>query len=314
MLNWLVFAFANVVLYTANPYPIWRYLRRHRRLPNVAHPRSYPERMLWRKIVDHNPLFVEFTDKLACKEYCKRICPDLAVPGTLWVGDDADEIPAEVLAGDVFVKTSHGYNFNYCVREGQVDRVDLKRTTDRWLHAVHGRKHHEWAYFHVKPRLFVEKSIGDAKGALIELNVRASNGHFVLGSIIGHNKTPEQWNVYLDAEGRPMPAPGDKDGAPIAQLPGEISVMAPYRSALKFASTLSVGVDYARFDFMWNGVDLFMGEITVYPSAGVPELVNSQVSGLVLSGWDLGASAFFRVRHKGFKRIYSAVLARQLAW
>ena len=43
------------------------------------------------------------------------------------------------------------------------------------------------------------------------------------------------------------------------------------------------------------------------------EFVNSQVSGLVLSGWDLGASAFFRVRHKGFKRVYSAVLARQLA-
>lgn len=309
----LLFAFTNALLYAANPKSVWHYKRRHGRLPNVAHPQSYSERMLWRKLVDHNPLFVEFTDKLACKDYCQRLCPDLAVPKTLWVGNDADDIPASVLEGDVFVKANHGYNFNYSIRQGQVDRAELKRTTGRWLAAVHGRRQHQWAYSHVKPRLFVEESIGDATGDLIEINIRASNGRAILGSVIGHNKTPEQWSVYLDTAGNPMPAPGDADDSPPKQLPSNLSVMDPYRKALSFASALSAGVDYARFDFMWNGTHLYAGEITVYPSAGVHELANTRVRELILRGWDLRSAWFLRTRQRGPKRLYAAALAGQLS-
>jgi hypothetical protein len=105
-------ALANAVLYTAHPRSVLRYRHRFGRLPNIANPRRYTERMLWRKIVDHDPQFVVFSDKLAAKDYCKRICPDLPIPNTLWIGDDADAIPDELLRGDVFVKANHGYDFN----------------------------------------------------------------------------------------------------------------------------------------------------------------------------------------------------------
>ncbi|RAZ88439.1 hypothetical protein DPM33_23190 [Mesorhizobium hawassense] len=35
--------------------------------PNPAAPTRHDESMLWRKIGDHNPLFVTLTDKLAAK-------------------------------------------------------------------------------------------------------------------------------------------------------------------------------------------------------------------------------------------------------
>jgi hypothetical protein len=212
-------ALANAVLYTAHPRSVLRYRHRFGRLPSIANPRRYTERMLWRKIVDHDPQFVVFSDKLAAKDYCKRICPDLPIPNTLWIGDDADAIPDELLRGDVFVKANHGYDFNCCIRGGHVDRAALKETADRWLRSVHGVSTGEWAYSQIEPKLFVEDSVGDAEDDLIEFNVRAGNGRAIVGSVIGHNKKPNQWLAYLDLEGNPTAGTTDRDGAPPAPLP-----------------------------------------------------------------------------------------------
>jgi hypothetical protein len=63
-------------------------------LPNPAAPESYHELVLWRKILDRNPLFVTLTDKLAAKAHISSACPELALPRTLWSGRDAIDIPS----------------------------------------------------------------------------------------------------------------------------------------------------------------------------------------------------------------------------
>lgn len=312
MLTRLILALSNATLYAANPVPVWRYHRRFRRLPNVSNPQRYSERMLWRKIVDHNPKFVVFSDKLATKGYCQRICPDLPVPRTLWSGTDADAIPEEILRGDVFVKANHGYDFNYRVRGGRVDRAALKEQADRWLRSVHGLSTGEWAYSRVEPTLFVEESIGDAEGDLIEFNVRASDGRPILGSVIGHNKTPAQWVVYLDLDGNPTAGATDRAGTPAPPLPDNVDVRRPYQLALRYTERLSVGVDYARFDFMWNGTDLYGGEITVYPSAGYQEITEPSIHSAIMTGWDLRTSHFLTTPHTGIRRVYADALRRRL--
>jgi hypothetical protein len=90
-----------------------------------------------------------------------------------------------------------------------------------------------------------------------------------------------------------------------------MDVLKPYRLALRYAEQLSVGVDYARFDFMWNGADLYGGEITVYPSAGNQDIVNSTIHSAIMTGWDLEMSHFLRTRHTGIRRIYADALRRR---
>jgi hypothetical protein len=309
----IVISLANALLYARNPVAIARYIQWVKRLPNVACPRRYSERMLWRKLVDRNPLFIIFTDKLAAKEYCQRMCPDLAIPRTLWVGEDADAIPDDLLRGDVFVKTNHGYKFNYCIRNGKVDRADLKKKTSRWLAVTHGIWSAQWAYAQVPPKLFVEEAVGDARGGMIEFNIRASNGRPILGSVIGHNKLKNQWTVYLDLDGKPTAGTKHRDGDPIPRLPEGLDIGEPYRMALDYTRRLSVGVDYARFDFLWNGATLYGGEVTVYPAAGMEEIANPGVHATLVGGWDLAASHFLRTSHAGPRRIYAGALRRLVA-
>lgn len=307
----LTFALTNAVLY-ANNFHLVRYYRRDRgRFPNIANPRLYSERMLWRKTMDRNPLFVVFSDKLAAKDFVQQRCPGLAVPRTLWVGSNAHQIPEDVLRGDVFVKANHGCDFNRRVR-GACDRAALKTETDQWLASIYGRKYGEWAYSEVTPRLFVEEAVGDAAAGLIEFNVRASNGKAVLGSVIGRCKLPDQWVVYLDPAGVPTLGMKDKDGDPIKPLPPGLNLLEPYLRAVEYSRRLSTGVDYARFDFMWNGSVLYAGEVTTYPARGTTDPANKFTREKTIGGWDLLQSHFLKSAHTGWKRIYAGALIRQL--
>jgi len=173
----VLFAEANAALYAKSIRLVGRYWRKFGRLPNIAVPRRYSERMLWRKVVDHNPLFVCFSDKLAAKEYVRQRCPDLPIPRTLWIGGDADAIPEALLRGDVFVKASHGCNFNLRLRGGPCDRDDLRRRTRRWLRSCFGRKDGQWAYSGVTPRLFVEEAVGDVETAASSLTVTGASSN-----------------------------------------------------------------------------------------------------------------------------------------
>lgn len=306
-----VLAAANGFLYAANHRRVRHYRRLFGRRPNIANPQTYSERMLWRKLVDHNPQFVVFCDKLATKEFMRRRCPNLPQAKVRWVGQDAEAIPDEVLRGDVFVKASHGCDFNHRIRGGKYDRAVLREKTRRWLGSVYGVGSGQWAYSQVKPQLFVEEAVGDAEGDLIEFDVRASNGIPLLGSIVGKCKTPAQWRVYVDPAGVPTRGMEDLEDSPLKSLPSELALEGPYRRAVQFAKTLSAGLDYARFDFMWNGRELFGGEITVYPAAGNTEPANAAANALTLSGWDLRHSHFAKVQHNGWKKCYADALKRR---
>jgi hypothetical protein len=307
-----IFAVANAVFTRKNKGLIQNYRQRHGRQPDIANPRRYTELMLWRMIVDRNPQFVVFSDKIACKEYVKRRCPDLLVPRTLWTGRDANAIPDEILRGDVYVKANHGCNYNQRIRGGHFDRAVLKQQTDGWLGSVYGQESGQWAYSRVEPRLFVEEAVGDVEEGMVEFNVRVGNGRAILGSMILGCKTPGQQVGYFDTDGRPTQGMTDPEGSPVVEMSVSPSVMEPYRGAVRFAEQLSVGVDYVRCDFMWNGKELFGGEITVYPAAGLHEPANTRVRTVTLNGWDLRQSHFLKSPQKGWARIYAGALKRQL--
>jgi hypothetical protein len=215
--------------------------RLHRRWPNVANPHRYSERMLWRKLIDHDPQFAVFADKLATKEYVERRCPELPQPRTLWVGRSADEIPDDVLRGDVFVKASHGCGFNWRVRDGPCDRAALRRACEEWMATVYGARFGEWAYSQVEPRLFVEEAVGDAAAGLLEFDIRAAHGKAILGSVLGRCKQPDQWLVSLGLNGLPTHGTRDRTGDPIQQLPAGMEVRESYLRAVRFAERVSEG-------------------------------------------------------------------------
>src|SRR5687768_977285 len=174
-----VFFLTNAYVYARN----FRVLRKTRNeagvWPDVARPRRYIDRILWRKLIDHSEQVVTFCDKLAAKRYVRERCPDLPVAEVLWVGEDAREIPDHLLSGEreVYVKCNHGCEFNLRVgRDHRVDRATIEARVSAWITNDYGKRWGQWGYRVVPRRIFVEEAVGDVERGLLDISIRASDG------------------------------------------------------------------------------------------------------------------------------------------
>ena len=111
----LIFWLVNLWAYCRHPFLVARFFRALKYLPSIALPDNYNEKILWRKVFDHNPLIGALSDKLWAKQYFQEHCAGIQTAEVLWSGDRASDIPSEVLQGTVVVKTNHGSGFNYFV-------------------------------------------------------------------------------------------------------------------------------------------------------------------------------------------------------
>jgi len=266
--------------------------------------------MFWRKVFDHNPLFVTFCDKIATKEYIRTILPEARLPETLWVGSNVDDIPEELKTRDLVLKANHGSSQNHFGRldGGMFD--DVRKKTSRWLQCGYGRCTHEWGYFRARRLLFLEERLSGADGdMLVDVSVRCSDGSAILASAITGNKTDHRLVGYYDIDGNRMQALEEK--FPSEQLlPEEFELPASFSLAVDYARRLSRGVDYARYDFLCIGQRIYPGEITVYPGAGMTSADDDGLDHIVLEGWDISRAWFLQTPQSGWRAVYARA-ARQ---
>ncbi|MBN9220433.1 MAG: hypothetical protein J0I79_20995 [Mesorhizobium sp.] len=275
-------------------------------LPNPAAPARYHELLLWRKILDRNPLFVTLTDKLAAKAYIRDACPEIAIPRTLWSGRDAGDIPADLLAGTVLVKTNHGCAMNMLVSHGEPDRAAIVRRANRWLRKRYGRRNGEWAYWPVVPSVFVEERLALSGGAIAtDIKVHVCSG--VISHVWVEDKLAKR-SVLFDREANPLPGrdpdyPREDQGLPVnARLVDHV------REAISIAPGIAGDLDYIRVDFLVTDDRLYAGEITAYSAAGYGTWTNPAIAAEIEQLWRLDQSAFLRRQHNGMTRLYADAL------
>jgi hypothetical protein len=312
-----IFWLVNLFAYIRHPFNVRLFRRRVGYFPNVARPRRYNEKMLWRKIFDHNPLFVTFADKLATKSLISRICPSLGIAEVLWVGDDVSTIPADVLERPIVIKASHGCGKNFFPKVGKAGRDIPVDRINGWLEQVHGRARLEWAYGLAGRKLFAEELILPDEGdELVDLSVHAVDGAPAFIEAIIGNKTANQRKGYFRTDGARWPELERKRPEHVRRrppLPEDFRLPPSYAEALVHTRRLSAGVDYARFDFIAASDRLYAGEITVYPGSGITRHTDFLVYNAVVSDcWNLSKSWFLLARHRGIRRSYAKALSRFL--
>ncbi|WP_137929897.1 ATP-grasp fold amidoligase family protein [Mesorhizobium comanense] len=304
--NRIVLSAARLWLTLRHPVLIVRFFMKLGYLPNPAAPTRYHELLLWRKILDRNPLFVTLTDKLAAKAYIHAICPEIAIPRTLWRGRDAADIPQDLLTGAVVVKANHGCAMNMFVCDGKPDRADIERKARRWLRKRYGRRNGEWAYWPVVPSVFVEERLALSGGTIAtDIKVHVCSG--VICHVWVEDKHAKR-SVLFDRKANPLPGrdpdyPGEDQGLPVnARLLDHV------RQAISMAPGIAGDLDYIRVDFLVTDDRLYAGEITAYSAAGYGTWTNPAIAAEIEHLWRIDQSAFLRRRHKGVMAVYANAL------
>lgn len=316
LLDTLTLALANAYVYLRHPVNILRFWYRVGYLPKVATPRRFSEKLLWRKVFDHNPAFETFCDKLKAKEYTEAADTQRDIPETLWVGTDPEQIPPELLDSPVAIKANHGCGYNLFPEQGRPLDASQKRRLQGWLRRAYGRSRLEWGYRSVERRIFVEALVhGGQPDSLVDLSVHAVSGEAILIEAIVGAKTRQQQKGYFKLDGSRWPEL-EKSGSgadPKRRLPPEFELPSCYLEAVASTSTLGDAIDYARFDYLVVGARLYAGEITVYPGSGLSHAVSfKNYNAHVGRCWDISRSWFLKTRHTGCTGWYARALRRWL--
>lgn len=305
MKNHLIVSMSNLWIYLWYARVIIRHVLTCGEIPNVAHPKTVNEKFLWRKVFDRNPAFISLSDKLLCKQIAKQQCPNILLPKVLWVGEDAAEIPAVYLQGDVIVKATHGSGFCFPIFGGKYDRDELLTVTGDWMGTRYGWRHWEWGYFGVRPQLYVEELILDENGGYgtTEAKMYVYSGK-IRQIVLIYDRQLEPSATVLHGDWTNSSSTNSMGiGGADRPLPTNPEIIE--ETALQLCN----GFDHMRCDLYLVGSKIFFGEYTLYNQGGYI-LLNNDDELLAAQGasWDIRQSWFLTEPQSGPKAVYAKAL------
>ncbi|WP_429571364.1 ATP-grasp fold amidoligase family protein [Paraburkholderia sp. UCT70] len=255
------------------PAPLFLSLLHHKyigRYPNLLRPTTFNEKIL-QKSLRPDPWLTELTDKLTVRDYVARklgeshLIPLLAAPET-FTKEVFDAVP------DSFVmKANHGSTYVKVVRNKSATSFEeLRDLANHWMSLDFYKIGREKHYRPIKPRIFFEQLLLDESGNVppdYKLQCfGAKSGRLVIYILVisdrfGADTRGDLYDVnwnHLDVvigeykpSENPPPRPDNLDAIVDAGI------------------KLSADFDYVRVDLYSPNNQIYFGELTFTPGAGV---------------------------------------------
>ena len=235
---------------------------------NLKDPRSFTEKIIWRKIYDRNPLFPVITDKLRVRDYLRQklgaeAAEEILIPLYYHSADPA-ALPFDDLPVPFVIKPNHSNAKVIFVKDiNGINREEVIAKCRQWLSKTHGFYRFEWAYQKIKPEILVEKMLLDDdvkipndykfhvfQGKCKRIAVcsdRFSGGRRVTGYDVNWNYSDVVTN---DPDGQDIPKPEN------------------FSKMLALVEKLGEDLDYVRVDLYNIQGRIYFGELTIYPLSG----------------------------------------------
>jgi glycosyltransferase involved in cell wall biosynthesis len=237
---------------------------------NIADPKTYNEKLFYRKYFQKNSLFPQLTDKIEVRKYVKEFAPETPII----YADTYNNFNEIKFLTDCVVKANHGSGWHFFFVDGEffdkkwnkISEQTAQKMADGWLTKFYCNDNnfrYQWAYGEIKPRLIVEEFVG--KHTLTDIKFHCFDGEIVMIKHYKDRHAKPKVRVYNESweivEGL------DKFGFYNWYTENEPE---PYGFAemKSIAQKLSKGIDYCRVDFLHKGDAFYFGEITLYNANG----------------------------------------------
>jgi hypothetical protein len=243
--------------------------RRIGRFPNLKRPTAFNE-MILRHCLHPDPRWAQLTDKLSVREYVRRkigdeyLIPLVAVPDT-FTQEVFDSLPSSFV-----MKANHGCGFVKVVWDkSKTSFEELNRLASQWLATNFYYASRERHYRDIKPRIFFEKVLLEKGGKIpadLKLHVfgRRPGGPIIYTIVISDRFGDIRGDVYDVKWNRLDLAVGEYKRSEAAALPP-----ANWAEVVRIATLLAEDLGYARVDLYSTGDEVYFGELTFTPGAGV---------------------------------------------
>jgi hypothetical protein len=232
-------------------------------LPNLKDPKTFSEKIAYRKLYDRDPRMPPMVDKITAKELmAARFGPEFIIP-TLATFETESEIDFGKLPYPCVLKPNHGSGRNIFLDGPPPNEQKLRRELRRYPRLSHHFASEEWAYSMVKPRLLVERWIEGSEHGLIDYKFHTFSGK-AFAIQVDVDRFTDHRRCFFDKEWKQMPF---ELLYPSASYPIPPPPLLP--QMLGYAEQIGESFSYIRVDLYEIEGQVKFGEATFYPGAGL---------------------------------------------
>lgn len=264
---WVGLRLRMILYWLPGPVLQWiRYLLYYGRLLPLRHPRTMTERLLVKMARDRRPILTRTADRVTLRGFVDERIGSGHLPDLLAVLERPEEIRDLKLPAQYVAKATHGSQMVHIVRQDSpTERAAIIAKGTRWLRNHYWRRHGEWAYRDIPPRILVEAFLGAAGDPPPDDWKFYCIGGKVAVACIDIDRFSNHRRNFYDADGRQLDlALNHRYG------PGELRPVPPTYGAMREAAErLAHGFDFLRVDLFDLPRGIIVGELTHYPAAGL---------------------------------------------
>lgn len=256
---------------------------------NLHNPKTLNEKLQWLKIHDRNPKYTDLVDKYKAKQIVGDLIGKQYIVPTIGVYDKFEDIDFLALPEKFVMKCTHDSGSTIvCNNKNSFDINKAKEKINKCLSMnFYYRIGREWPYKNVKPRILIEKYIGDTPNdyKFFMFNGKMDSVMVCTDRDKGHARFrfyDKDWNrlMYMHPELEPK---------------NDVIRPKNFAQMIKIAECLSKGFAHIRVDLYNIDGHIYFGELTFYNQSGFDTDITYDTDlkwgkltdlNLIKKGWD----------------------------
>lgn len=241
----------------------YKYITHHK--CDLKNPKRYTEKLQYLRLFVYpkNDEVSKCASRDGVREYVKEMGYESILIPTYGVYDSFDEIDFDSLPEKFVMKCTHACAFNYiCTDKSKINIGELRTRFNKWLKTNYGKKTCEMHYSKIKPRIIIEKYIGQFPD---EYKFHVFNGKAkYLYLVTGRNSDIRYNNYYIDF----TPFDGAQFNGWDKRDESEIKKSTKYDEMVAISEKLASKFPFVRVDLYEVDGQIYFGEMTFTPAKG----------------------------------------------
>ena len=251
---------------------------------DLKEPVTFNEKIQWLKLYDHNPLYMQLSDKYRVRSYVEeKIGNGFLIP-LLGKWNSVSEIDFDNLPNQFVLKCNHDSGGIVICTDKRI--FDIKKAKEKLNHHLAQNYYYmsrEWAYKDIKPCIICEKYLFDEKTHdLRDYKFFCFNGMPKLIQVDFNRFIDHKRNIYsLDWELQDLTIKCPNDPKVIIEKPPNLDEM------IEIAKKLSAGIPEVRVDLYSVNGKTYFSEMTLYHGSGIEKFSSQELAEKMGSWIDL---------------------------
>lgn len=260
---------------------IRKYLRFHRRLPNLIAPTTFTEKQVLFKFFGPIPK-PSPSDKLRSAGYLPReLREKVTIPQRPWISDQPGLPADDVLPDGVYYfKSNHSSGTNMPVALPASDQLrdEAAEISTEWLTKVHDEVRSLWWYESMPRNIYLEEDLSLGGGDAPDWKFFVANGRVELFQVDTGRHTHHIQTIY------------DRDGTFIQKelyfRSGDpVSIPDCLPTMIQVAEGIGRNFDFIRVDMFLRENQIYLGEITLVPNGATNKIRSAEIDAQLGAAW-----------------------------